>query len=139
MTEKFIQFLENFSSETLKELESIYHEDISYVDPINKGQGIKHLRLIMQDLLKVFKNVKFELLEISENKQLAFVCWNMTYKFRGKNYLINGVSKLAFDDSGKIIKHEDYWDASFPLYGAFPLLGLLMKGIKRFVSVKPPK
>ena len=46
MTEKFIQFLENFSSETLEELESIYHEDISYVDPINKGQGIKHLRLI---------------------------------------------------------------------------------------------
>ena len=79
MTEKFIQFLENFSSETLEELESIYHEDISYVDPINKGQGIKHLRLIMQDLIKVFKNVKFELLEISENKQLAFVCWNMTY------------------------------------------------------------
>ena len=57
----------------------------------------------------------------------------------GKNYLINGVSKLDFDGSGKIIKHEDYWDASFPLYGTFPFLGLLMKGIKRLVSVKPPK
>ena len=139
MTEKFIHFLENFSSETLVELESIYHEDISYIDPINKGQGIEHLRLIMQDLLKVFRNVKFKLLETSGDKQLAFVCWEMTYRFRGKNYLINGVSKLDFDASGKVIKHEDYWDASFPLYGTFPLLGLLMKAIKRLVSVKPPK
>ena len=57
MTDKFVNFLENFSSETLAELDSIYHEDISYIDPINKGQGIEHLRLIMQDL-PVFKNVK---------------------------------------------------------------------------------
>lgn len=139
MTDKFVNFLEYFSSETLAELDTIYHGDITYIDPINKGQGIEHLRLIMQDLLKVFKNVKFELLEISENNQLAFVCWNMSYKFRGKDYLINGVSKLDFDGSGKIIKHEDYWDASFPLYGTFPFLGLIMKGIKRLVSVKPPK
>ena len=94
--------------------------------------------LLVANYLSKNHNLSAEII-ISENKQLAFVCWNMTYKFRGKNYLINGVSKLDFDDSGKIIKHEDYWDASFPLYGAFPLLGLLMKGIKRFVSVKPPK
>ena len=53
MTDKFVNFLESFSSETLAELDSIYHQDISYIDPINKGQGIEHLR--MQDLLRYLK------------------------------------------------------------------------------------
>ena len=40
--------------------------------------------------------------------------------------------------SGQITEHKDYWDASFPLYGTFPIIGLIMKLIKKFVTVKPP-
>ena len=62
----------------------------------------------------------------------------MRYKFRNKAYEIDGASRLRFDNAGLIIEHRDYWDASFPLYGTFPIIGSIMKLIKKFVSVNPP-
>ena len=61
----------------------------------------------------------------------------MRCKFGNKTYRIDGVSRLRFNGSGKIAEHKDYWDASFPLYGTFPIIGSIMKLIKKFVTVKP--
>jgi hypothetical protein len=63
----------------------------------------------------------------------------MTYRFRKKEYSIDGVTHLEFDSTGLICKHKDYWDASFPLYGAFPMLGSLMRAIKKMAAVKIPR
>ena len=138
MTDKFINLLKNYGSDSLQSLDAIYSDDVQYEDPINKGKDLGHLRLILEDLLKVFKGVRFESIHSTHDSEFAFVSWKMHYKFRNKAYEIDGVSRLRFDDAGLIIEHRDYWDASFPLYGTFPIIGSIMKIIKKFVSVKPP-
>ena len=137
MTDKFINLLKNYGSDSLQSLDAIYSDDVQYEDPINKGNDLGHLKLILEDLLKVFKGVQFESIHSMHDDEFAFVSWKMRYKFRNKNYAIDGVSRLRFNGSGQIIEHKDYWDASFPLYGTFPIIGLIMKLIKKFVSVKP--
>lgn len=138
MTDKFIHMLKNYGPEVLQELNSVYNNDVQYEDPINKGKDLAHLKLILEDLLKVFEGVRFESILSVQDDEFAFVSWEMHYKFRRKNYQIDGISRLRFNGSDQIIEHKDYWDASFPLYGTFPIIGSIMKLIKKFVRVKEP-
>ncbi|HIN59876.1 MAG TPA: nuclear transport factor 2 family protein [Gammaproteobacteria bacterium] len=138
MTSGFTKFISTFGSGRLEALPEIYSSTIQYEDPINKVQGLDHLRLVFEDLLKIFSDIKIQVMESASTNHSGYVRWLMIYRFGKKEYAIDGISRLEFDSSGLICKHKDYWDASFPLYGTFPILGLLMRAIKKMVSVKIP-
>ena len=131
MISDFIKLISTFDSESLRDLPEIYSPTIEFEDPINTVQGLDNLCLVFEDLLKVFSEIEIQVKGTSSTDHTAFVRWLMTYRFRKKKYSIDGVTHLKFDSSGLICKHKDYWDASFPLYGTFPMLGSLMRGIKK--------
>ena len=139
MISNFVKLISTFDSDSLKELPNIYSPTIEYEDPINKVQGLDHLHLVFEETLKIFSGIEIQVKETSSTDHTAFVRWLMAYRFRKKEYSIDGVTHLEFDSSGLICKHKDYWDASFPLYGAFPMLGSLMRAIKRMATVKIPR
>ncbi len=139
MISDFIKLISTFDSDSLRDLPEIYSPTIEFEDPINTVQGLDNLYLMFEDLLKVFSEIEIQVKETSSTDHTAFVRWLMTYRFRKKKYSIDGVTHLKFDSSGLICKHKDYWDASFPLYGTFPLLGSLMRGIKKIAAVKIPR
>ena len=139
MISDFIKLISTFDSDSLRDLPEIYSPTIEFEDPINTVQGLDNLYLVFEDLLKVFSEIEIQVKETSSTDHTAFVRWLMTYRFRKKKYSIDGVTHLEFDSSGLICKHKDYWDASFPLYGTFPMLGSLMRGIKKIAAVKIPR
>ena len=75
---------------------------------------------------------------LEEDISVAIHAWGSGILEISKAYEIDGVSRLRFNGSGQITEHKDYWDASFPLYGTFPIIGSIMKLIKKFVRVKEP-
>jgi hypothetical protein len=123
MISDFIKLISTFDPDSLRDLPEIYSPTIEFEDPINTVQGLDNLYLVFEDLLKVFSEIEIQVKETSSTDHTAFVRWLMTYRFRKKKYSIDGVTHLKFDSSGLICKHKDYWDASFPLYGTFPMLG----------------
>lgn len=44
---------------------------------------------------------------------------------------IHGGSHLQLDPSGRILVHRDYWDAAEELYEKLPLIGALMRWLRR--------
>ena len=139
MISDFIKLISTFDSDSLRDLPKIYSPTIEFEDPINTVQGLDNLYLVFEDLLKVFSEIEIQVKETSSTNHTAFVRWLMTYRFRKKKYSIDWVTHIEFDSSGLICKHKDYWDASFPLYGTFPMLGFLMRGIKKMAAVKIPQ
>ena len=49
----------------------------------------------------------------------------------GRERVIHGVSQLEFAADGRIRLHRDYWDAAEELYEKLPVLGTLMRFLKR--------
>jgi hypothetical protein len=65
----------------------------------------------------------------------AFLTWDFHFAFRSfqpdAQRLIVGATHLVFDADGKVTVHRDYWDAAEELYEKLPLLGGLMRWLKR--------
>ena len=45
--------------------------------------------------------------------------------------MILGASQLVFDAQGRVVLHRDYWDAAEELYEKLPVVGSLMRWLKR--------
>jgi hypothetical protein len=47
---------------------------------------------------------------------------------------VPGMSFVRFDDQGKVVEHIDYWDPAAGIYEQLPLLGTLMRYLRRRLS-----
>ncbi len=133
--QRFTEFLESLSPETIGEVDALYAEQIDFKDPMNAASDREHFKRIEADLFKQLKNISFEVTNALGDESEAMVKWVMRYDFRSKSREIEGVSHLKFDGEGEIYFQHDYWDASFCVYGEFPGLGLALKGIRKMLSV----
>ena len=129
-------FFQEMSPSTVNRVKELYSEKASFRDPINEVTGVSAIEAVMADLFKQLKNIRIVVREMHGDENGGCLLWNMHYEFRGKTRNIPGVSHFRFDGRGLITSQEDYWDASFVLYGEFPILGMTMRGIKRMVQVK---
>ena len=51
-----------------------------------------------------------------------------------KKSRFEGVSRMQINEEGKVISHIDYWDAAENVYEKIPLLGAVLRFIKRKIA-----
>jgi hypothetical protein len=69
--------------------------------------------------------------------QQCFLSWDFTFRLQRQalDRRIHGSSHLRFAADGRIAYHRDYWDAAEEVYEKVPLLGGLLRRIKRRLQV----
>ena len=64
-----------------------------------------------------------------------FLAWDFEFRFRSfrphMTQCIHGSSLITFDAAGRVAVHRDYWDAAEELYEKLPLLGTVLRCLKR--------
>jgi len=138
MTEvnRFVDFLESTQEERMKVIDVLYSEKLDFRDPVNEARTRDHFKKIEVDLFMQLKDISFRVLDSYGDGSQGMVKWRMNYRFRRRNRKIEGVSHIKFNEERKIVFQHDYWDASFAVYGEFPILGLMMKGVRKILRVK---
>jgi len=67
----------------------------------------------------------------------AFLTWDFLFRmkrFATDEQCIRGATHVRFAADGRVNFHRDYWDAAEELYEKLPLLGSLMRGLKRMAN-----
>ena len=65
----------------------------------------------------------------------CFLTWDFCFcdaqRPPGREQRCDGATHLVLDDQGLVTLHRDYWDAAEELYEKLPVLGALMRWLKR--------
>ena len=65
---------------------------------------------------------------------LLWLGWTMTFSHPrlrgGAPVTVEGATRLAFDEEGKVCLHRDYFDLGAMLYEQLPLLGAVVRTLK---------
>ncbi len=77
------------------------------------------------------RNPRFRITERWEHERGAALVWDFTFESGGRARTVRGASHLQFAPDGRIAYHRDYWDPAEELYEKVPVLGGLMRAIKR--------
>lgn len=147
--EQYINFMQSVEDFDLDKLDEIVAEKIHFVDPFNDTIGITHYRRIIEDMRNQLTNLKIDVVEhamvqgavqngIELVNSRALIRWRLSgnlKSFKNRFWEVEGCSSVSVNEQGRICEHLDYWDAAGQLYESFPLLGSLLRYVRRKLSV----
>ncbi len=133
--ERVVQFFETLQPSTLAQIPSIYSEDAYFKDPFNEVRGLPAVQQIFAHMYVALAQPRFVVTERVVQGNQCFLVWD--FKFRFKRFdttteqTVRGTSHLRFAPDGRVRYHRDYWDAAEELYEKLPVLGRIMRWLKR--------
>lgn len=143
MTEENISAIQKawnkLGSGNLEVLEEIYSADIQFEDPISRGRGIENLRRHFGRLFRNLSRISYSYGSSTWTSDTLVMQWTLTAELAPsrKAFELPGISWLQLDpESGKIAKSREYFDLGKGLYEHVPILGILIKSIKRRIQAE---
>ena len=134
-TDHIIDYFETITEVSVSRLPEYYTEDAYFKDPFNEVRGVKHIQRIFAHMYVTLDKPRFVITSKIIQDNTCFLVWD--FKFYMKNYhktteqTIRGGSHLILNADGKIVSHRDYWDAAEELYEKLPVVGALMRWLKK--------
>jgi hypothetical protein len=136
--ERLVQFFEQLQPKDLQRLPEIYAPEARFKDPFNEVQGLAEIERIFAHMFEALDSPHFIVTEriVQDNK--CFLAWDFRFRFKRFDttswQTVRGGTHLAFDAQGLVTLHRDYWDAAEELYEKLPLVGGLMRWLKRHAN-----
>jgi steroid delta-isomerase len=131
---RLVTFFETLTPQTVAQLKQVYAADAHFRDPFNDVQGHAAIIRIFEHMFVQLREPRFVVIERMAQGEQAFLTWELHFSFARwpeVGHVIRGATHVRFDAAGLIALHRDYWDAAEELYERIPLLGALMRLLKR--------
>ena len=133
--QRLVRFYEQLQQADLAALSELYAADARFKDPFHEVRGLPALRGIYEHMFRTLREPRFVVHDAVAQHDDCFLTWDLHFRTqRGDAMRIHGATLLRFDADGLVREHRDYWDAAEELYEKLPLLGALMRWLKRRVA-----
>lgn len=134
---RVVRLFESLQRADVAHLSDHYANDASFKDPFNDVRGPPAIRRVFDHMFEQVHSPRFVVhLALAEGDE-CFLTWDFLFRFRAgprREQTVRGSTHLRFSADGRIAMHRDYWDAAEELYEKLPLLGTLMRWLKRRVN-----
>lgn len=132
---RLVTCFETLTPPHVAELLRFYDADARFKDPFNEVQGVAAIQRIYAHMFVALEAPRFVVTgQVVEGAQ-CFLTWEFHFRFKNSSgaaqQTIRGGSHLLFSGEGLIMVHRDYWDAAEELYEKLPVLGGLMRWLKK--------
>ena len=130
-----IVFFEQLRPDDLQRLGQFYAAQALFKDPFNEVTGLAAIEEVFRHMFQALEQPRFRITtQVLQGRQ-CFLTWDFLFRFKGigsaSEQVVHGATHVVFDEQGLIVLHRDYWDAAEELYEKLPLLGSLMRWLKR--------
>ena len=107
-----------------------------FKDPFNEVQGREAIRRVFAHMFATLRSPRFKVTAQVADEGGAVLMWDFHFGAGRREYLVRGATHLRFDARGKVTYHRDYWDTAEELYAKVPLLGGLMRLLRRRLAAR---
>jgi steroid delta-isomerase len=133
--DRIAEAFQNLTPDKVEALDAIYAPYARFKDPFNDVQGLAEIQRVFRHMYVTLENPRFLITGRIVQRAQCFLTWELHFAFRrfkhGRAQCITGGSHLVLNDEGRITSHRDYWDAAEELYEKLPMMGSLMRWMKR--------
>ena len=133
--QRLVQFFEHLQPQDLARLRTLYAPTARFKDPFNEVRGLAAIEHIFAHMFAQLDTPHFVVTERIVQGAQCFLVWDFRFRFKRFDTVqwqtVRGSTHLVFDTQGLVTLHRDYWDAAEELYEKLPLVGGLMRWLKR--------
>lgn len=133
--DRLCAWFESLSPASLGRLAEFYTPDARFKDPFNEVQGIPAMTRIFAHMFESLHEPRFVVTDRVLDGAQCFLVWEFHFRFKRfdtvTEQVVRGGSHLRLAPDGRITDHRDYWDAAEELYEKLPVVGGLMRWLKK--------
>lgn len=141
LAERFRKAYRSVDSDKLQDIAALYATDLYFEDPAHGVQGRQAFLDYFEKTLEGLDECGFHFHDLHVKDQVVFATWTMRIRhprLRGGDPIyVDGASHLR-TRKGSIYYHRDYFDMGSMLYEHLPLLGRLIRKLKKRLASKTP-
>lgn len=133
--QRIVDFFETLTPQAVAKMGDLYTTDAYFKDPFNEVRGLAQVQHIFSHMYVSLYEPHFVVTNTVTQDDQCFLVWD--FKFRFKRFdtvtlqTVRGCSHLQLTLDGRIAHHRDYWDVAEELYEKLPLIGTLMRFLKK--------
>lgn len=136
----YLHAMATLTPATVGDLTGFLMEDVRFSDPFNDLRGIPAFLRVFERMFEDCVEPRFVLQDVAVSGAVAYARWRMTFRPRrwptAAPWVIEGMSEIHVAPDGRIAAHIDHWDAASQLYARFPLLGWVLRQLRRRLSAE---
>ncbi len=132
LIEQFKAFYQDVKHPKLDRIGEVYTDDVLFKDPVHALRGVESLHAYLSEMCANVHSGRFEYLDQLIGQDTAYIKWNMHFKhpkLGRETITVRGVSQIQFNE--RIYFHEDVYDMGELIYEHVPLLGSMVKVLKK--------
>lgn len=132
--QRLVQFYQTLSLQSLPQVTALYDPQARFKDPFNEVVGHAPIIKIFEHMFLHLDAPRFVVTSSIAQGDQAFLVWEFRFRMKRWNdavQTIRGASHVRFGWNGLVLVHRDYWDPAEELYEKLPVLGALMRMLKR--------
>lgn len=133
-----VQFFETLTPHSVAQLDRFYDPQARFTDPFNDVVGVAAITHIFEHMFVSLQQPRFVVTQQVLQGAQCFLTWEFRFCFKGykagQAQVILGASHLVLSSAGLVTVHRDYWDAAQELYEKLPVLGSVMRWLKKRVN-----
>jgi hypothetical protein len=134
-TQNLATFFEALSPQSVSQLHTVYDAQARFKDPFNEVQGLPEIERIFRHMYVALDQPHFVVTGQVVDGTQAFLTWEFRFRFKRFDtttlQAVRGASHVVFNEQGLVTVHRDYWDAAEELYEKLPVLGGVMRWLKK--------
>jgi steroid delta-isomerase len=136
--DNLIDFYQTLTPESVARFDEFYADNAYFKDPFNEVRGLPAIERIFTHMFSQVAEPRFVITGQVVDAGGAMLVWEFYFRVRrwgrAEAMILRGVSHLKFDEAGKVNFHRDYWDTAEELYMKLPVLGTLMRGLRKALA-----
>ena len=131
---RIVALFEQLTPADIARLGEFYAADAFFKDPFNEVQGLPAIQAVFRHMYASLDEPRFVVRDVIVQGPQCFLSWDFVFRFKRFSrelQTVRGGSQLQLDAIGLITLHRDYWDTAEELYEKLPLVGALMRWLKK--------
>jgi steroid delta-isomerase len=133
-----VAFFEHLAPADVARIGEIYAADAYFRDPFNEVRGVEAIARVYAHMFEQLDDCRFVITDTLAEGDGALLVWDFTFHIRRwrprTTRTIHGATHVKFAPDGRIAYHRDYWDAADELYAKLPLIGPLLRMLRKFIA-----
>jgi hypothetical protein len=135
ITARIAKLFEQLTPDSVPQLLQLYAPDARFKDPFNDVRGLPEIERIFRHMYVALDQPHFVVTHQLVDGEQAFLVWEFRFRFKRFDtqtwQTVRGSTHLQLNAEGLITLHRDYWDAAEELYEKLPVLGSVMRWLKK--------
>ncbi|MFG6485402.1 nuclear transport factor 2 family protein [Roseateles sp. BYS78W] len=138
-TTRLVDAYTQLTRDNLPALLALYAENARFKDPFNDVRGHAAIGRVFTQMFEELREPRFTVQVSASEGDNAFLTWELHFlRERGEAMVIRGATHIRYSPNGLVQLHRDYWDAAEELYAKLPVLGALMRALRRRLATPQP-